>query len=96
MIYFIENADEHIKIGSTNNLQQRITNLQTGNPFDLKVLYTIDIPEDENLIFENHIHSICINYLIGGEWYKKNVLEFLQKHPYYKQNMKVFTPAIMT
>ena len=96
MIYFIENKDGYIKIGSTSNLKQRIARLQTSDPFPLKVLYTIDIPDEESLIFEKHVHSICVNYLISGEWYKKSVLEeHLLKHPYYKKNMKLYDSSLL-
>jgi len=44
MIYFVSILDgEFIKIGYTNSsVEKRISSLQTGNPYEIKVLFTVE------------------------------------------------------
>jgi|WetSurMetagenome_2_1015567.scaffolds.fasta_scaffold03415_12 hypothetical protein len=88
-IYFVSNSQEEIKIGCTTDLKIRLENLQVGNPEKLKIIYTIPL-EDDNTTFEHHIHLVCSMYHIKGEWFKKEVLQHLLHHPWYKQNMVEF------
>ena len=86
-IYFIENGKE-IKIGRSVDIERRLDELQTGNSKELKVLYVI---EDVEEWFEKHIHSVCNTFHIRGEWFSKDVLTHLLKHPFYLENMKPYS-----
>jgi hypothetical protein len=83
-IYFIEGQENSIKIGYTSNLEERKQNLQIANKEELKLLYYI---ETEDRCFEGHVQNICEAFHIRGEWYKKDAIEFLLRHPWYKENM---------
>jgi len=87
MIYFLQNAEGHIKIGCTSNLEQRIQALQVGNSSNLKLLYIIELPDEESYSFEQHTHGFCRMYHLQGEWFKPEVLEHLQRHPWYREYM---------
>jgi len=87
MIYFLQNAEGHVKIGHTSNLEQRIQTLQIGNSSVLRLLYVIEIPDGESPSFEQHTHGICQHYHLQGEWFKPEVLEHLQRHPWYREYM---------
>ena len=83
-IYFIRSGEE-IKIGRSQNIKNRLKELQTGNQVDLELLYIIENVEES---FEKHIHSICSKFHLRGEWFMMDALTHLLKHPYYKENMK--------
>lgn len=65
-LYFIcdENA-RYLKIGISNNPQERLKNFQTGNPLKL-ILLLIFYATQEN---EKRIHNILKEYCLIGEWY---------------------------
>jgi len=86
-IYFIESGKE-IKIGRSIDIERRLDELQTSNSKRLKVLYVI---EDVEELFEKHIHSICTAYHVRGEWFEKDVLNHLLKHPFFIENMKPYS-----
>jgi hypothetical protein len=83
-IYFIE-CNNHIKIGRSENVQKRLKELQTGNNENMRLLYIIEQVEET---FETFIHEICSRYRENGEWFKKDVINHLLNHPWYKENMK--------
>jgi len=83
-IYFIRNKDS-IKIGRSKDIPQRLQNLQTANSSDLSILYVIENVEPS---FEKHVQEICQRYNIKGEWFQLDVLNHLQKIPWFKENMK--------
>ena len=87
MIYFIKTNNE-IKIGKTNDLERRMTELQVGNHVALEPLYVIENVDDS---FETYVHEICGRFHIKGEWFKIEVLDHLLKHPWYKANMKPYS-----
>lgn len=84
-IYFIKNAESNIKIGRAQNTDRRLKQLQTANDKNLKIIYCIENCENH---FESHIHEICSVYKISGEWFKKDVIDFLLNIPWYKKHMK--------
>lgn len=83
-IYFISNG-RNIKIGQTSDLIMRQRVLQTGNDTPLKVLYAIkDVPSE----LESLLHKMGAAYNVQGEWFTPEVIPHIQKHPWYKENMK--------
>lgn len=75
MIYFIQQGDDGpIKIGRTENLPQRMRELQVGNPELLRLLGVI--PEEAEL------QALFGNLRVRGEWFKpeSQILDFIQAY----------------
>ena len=80
-VYFITDGN-YVKIGKTNNLKNRLSGIQTGNPNELKVLFTVPCKsETVSYDIETRLHNIYHDYHMNGEWY--NILKHL--------NIKVWT-----
>ena len=89
MVYFIQaGPGGPIKIGFTkNDVKQRKMELQTGNPFKLKVLFTYNLPHPT----ESELHYKHSKHRLEGEWFKphrdiKREINILQA----KQSMSGF------
>lgn len=65
VIYFVR-ADRYIKIGTTTNLQSRLTALQNGSPFPLE--HILSLPGDVQT--ERLIQRRFSDLHIRGEWYE--------------------------
>lgn len=79
MVYFIQNDKGNIKIGYTEDIEKRKSNLEVGNDHNLTLIATIpNVPQH----FETHLHGICEKYHIKGEWYtKEGYLHLLSIEP---------------
>lgn len=88
MVYFIQNREGHIKIGSSSDVDRRVLELQTANSGVLRILYVIDIPDNESLSFEQHTQGVCGRYALQGEWFSAGVISHLLNHPWYKEHMR--------
>jgi len=67
MIYFIENGqDGHIKIGYAKAPEKRLKELQTGTPYPLKILKTIEGDRKAEQAF----HTVFGYCRVKGEWFK--------------------------
>ncbi len=87
MIYIINDGSEWVKIGKTTNLNQRIMELQIGNPRTLVVLKTFEIknllmPDVKNVsdtFFENRLHVHYSEYKSKAskrsEWFLRSAVE---------------------
>lgn len=64
MIYFIEGGN-YTKIGVSDNPKKRLNELQTGNPFDLKIKFLTDGEYEK----ESRIHKALSLYRVKGEWF---------------------------
>lgn len=73
IVYFIKNiTTNNIKIGRTNDdIEIRLSNLQTGNDCELKVIKTIDCnkKESSSVELEKVLHQQFAEYHVRGEWY---------------------------
>jgi hypothetical protein len=74
MIYFISNS-HHIKIGVTENITKRLSQLQTGSSEKLEVLFTIEGSYIEESILHKHFQSNKIR----GEWFNIEATEALKE-----------------
>ena len=88
MVYFIQNSLGHIKIGSSSDVDRRLLELQIANSSILRILYVIDVPEEESLTFEQHTQGVCVRYTLQGEWFSAGVIAHLLNHPWYKEHMR--------
>lgn len=66
-VYFIRpKGSDAVKIGTTINIEQRLSDLQTANFMELEILATIQLGEQA----ERELHKILENKHIRGEWFK--------------------------
>lgn len=65
MIYVIDDGFANYKIGTTNNIKQRVKSLRTGNAAKLRVLFTFDGDRKT----EQAIHKELRVYRKSGEWF---------------------------
>lgn len=57
-----------VKIGFAVNPQQRVRELQTGNPHKLVVMHTANYIDYQSI--ETLLHEICNEFRVQGEWFK--------------------------
>lgn len=75
-IYIIhqENTDFY-KIGYSQNPEQRLRELQTGSPFQLRLIEIYEVTSDNAPYFENKIHGWLSFNRLQGEWFSlSNIL----------------------
>jgi hypothetical protein len=68
MIYLISHNDQFLKVGYTNNIKKRLSQLQCSSPIKLKLLHLID--GDTSL--ESDIHNLFKHISTSGEWFEYN------------------------
>jgi hypothetical protein len=62
--------DGFFKVGITNNLTQRMSTLQTGNPRKLEYVDTIKcFSKEEAYLYEQFLHGCLQAVRAGGEWF---------------------------
>lgn len=72
-IYFIQSViGGPVKIGTANNIEVRIKQHQTGSPFTLKIIKTI---ENVSRKTERELHKIYSDYRVHGEWFSEEILK---------------------
>ena len=54
MVYVITDGSGYVKIGVAKNVEERMRQLQTGNPHELKIIKTFDV--DDDLKAESMLH----------------------------------------
>lgn len=68
-VYFISDG-EFIKIGATNNIKERLSDIQVGNARPLKVILKIPvISKNAAHQVEGKLHGIFNSYRKKGEWF---------------------------
>lgn len=65
MIYFIK-GKKFVKIGVAANPESRLKDIQTGNPFPLKIVATIS----GHFATEKELHTIFERFRVEGEWFQ--------------------------
>jgi hypothetical protein len=71
-VYLIlDKKSEAVKIGKANNVDERFSSLQTGNPNELIILHQIKCDsEDLAFILEKDYHNKFSHLSLRGEWFK--------------------------
>ncbi len=87
----------NFKIGVTQNLKQRVSNIQTGNPNQIEIYNYYRT--DKAWILERYLHKKYKQYNIGGEWYEldfnslnqlhKDIKDFIQGTLTFQENVGV-------
>lgn len=68
-VYFITDG-EFIKIGIASDLDRRLSQLQTGNPRELRVLYIIECHDmSEARSLETYLHQRLRDCCVLNEWF---------------------------
>ena len=96
ILYFIGCNDYAVKIGFTEDLHKRIKQLQTGNPYELKLLHII---ENINPELERFIHVFFQEAHMTQEWYEHeaalNVVDALKNNNYSMLDLiKIIDPML--
>ncbi|GGU62509.1 GIY-YIG nuclease family protein [Streptomyces lavendofoliae] len=66
MIYVIGvEGSQVVKIGLGGNPQERLGQLQTGNPHELLLLWV----HEGGRALESHLHATFLEYRVRGEWF---------------------------
>lgn len=70
-----------VKVGiTTNKIQRRMQQLQTGCPYKLFLLRFLMFPKKENLFkYEKCVHFFLESYKLSGEWFKLPPIEMLDE-----------------
>ena len=72
MVYIFEMRDScnqlFIKIGRTDDITTRIKQVQTNNPFKVKLLTYYSLDDDKCL--ERMVHNYFLSFRVNGEWFK--------------------------
>ena len=69
MVYVLTTRKfEYIKIGRTNRIKQRMSNIQSGCPFHLSLWLAIRTPKDQQI--EKHLHYAIRHTHLRGEWFE--------------------------
>ena len=69
--YILDEKSEAIKIGKANNIEDRLSTLQTGNANSLELIgYVKCKSEDDSLLQESILHKKFNHLHIRGEWFK--------------------------
>lgn len=70
-LYFIQQGEKGpVKIGITNNIESRLSSIQTGNPQKLNVLFFLPY-ETKNFAAkdEAYLHCLFSHLNLSGEWF---------------------------
>ncbi len=82
MVYFLKVLAERqpIKIGHTKNLERRMQELQSANPFELEFIGVMDGDFEK----EQEVHKEFSRLRVSGrkEWYKNDgsIVEYVKKN----------------
>lgn len=90
MIYFISDGNGYFKIGYTENIKERLSQLNAANPNKLKVIHT----KEGGLLEEKILHNKFYKYRKNGEWFEncKEIRDFIKydnKNEWFKKNKKI-------
>lgn len=78
-VYFITDDHGHIKIGKADDVSERLLELQTGNPFRLRVLLSVILASKRDAFsLESELHKMFEDYRLEGEWFEAEpILEMI-------------------
>ncbi len=72
------NESSLFKVGVTNDIDKRLSNIQTGNPLKINVFFCQQI--DEAYKIESRIKIKYSKYIKNGEWYEGIKPEEIKKY----------------
>ncbi len=94
MIYFVQcGKNGPVKIGCTGNVEDRITQMQTSCPYELKLLWKINGGKED----EAELHEQWKHERIRGEWFRpsRQLLEYIETEASNNWEIKLSTGQII-
>ena len=79
IVYFIRDGIGHVKIGITNNINNRLKALQTACALKLQYYAGLQVPNKfKAQEIERYLHEKFNDYRLNGEWFvEQEILKFL-------------------
>ncbi len=68
-LYVIGPEKGYQKIGFSQNVEKRLSSIQTGNPQRLKIHYKHEVPKEKVRLLEKKIHENVKTQKVSGEWF---------------------------
>lgn len=65
---YVVQCQEYVKIGLADNVKLRVSGLQTGSPYKLKLLASWPCDDAPNT--EKELHKLFSRFHMRGEWFK--------------------------
>jgi len=87
---------EFVKIGRTNSIKNRMSNIQAGCPFDLFIWMSIKTPKTHEI--ERELHQLMNHRKVRGEWFSlfDEDLDFLSNYfDFTNANVKEVLSALL-
>lgn len=78
MVYLISHEDKYLKIGHTNDINNRFSRLQVSTPIKLKLIHLIK----GGVNLEKELHQKFKDLRVNGEWfvYDAEILNYFSGH----------------
>jgi DNA-binding XRE family transcriptional regulator len=78
MVYLISHEDKYLKIGHTNDINNRLSQLQVSTPIKLKLIHLIK----GGVNLEKELHQKFQDLRVNGEWfvYDAEILNYFSSH----------------
>lgn len=67
LLYIIQAANGHVKIGISSRPRGRLKSLSVGSPLDIELVATADVPYPKEI--EKSLHERFEKYNVKGEWF---------------------------
>lgn len=72
-----------IKIGHAANPEARLKQMQTGSPWELKIVALLPFPSKKAARdYELELHHRLRSFRVRGEWFRKSCLKLAHKEPH--------------
>lgn len=79
--YFIQSGKKGaIKIGVSGDLKQRMAEMQTGNPYQLRLVFAVKCASRKIAEqMEGDLHYYFVSQRVRGEWFNRAILKRVGK-----------------
>lgn len=81
-VYIIQqdSKEKHIKIGVAEDVNKRVSSLQTASPYKLEVIAKITATDRNHALYmEKGFHERFKKYRLTGEWFTNDVLRYMSE-----------------
>jgi len=77
-VYAMQDDQDRIKIGISNNPERRVAEIQAANGGNI-TLIMVKQTEKKRYIKETELHNLCNKYVIHSEWFTEKAIPLLQE-----------------
>lgn len=74
---YILKCHEYYKIGIATNVKSRLASNQTGNPYPIELVDSIEVGEAACYAIENYLHQSLKRWNERNEWFQLNSAEVM-------------------